>query len=377
MKNKLIAIGLAAAMLLALPMPVSPRLSEASAETEWYAQIVTLVNIERAAQGLTPLVATDAQLNSAAQVRAEELTVVYDPNHLRPDGQEWLTVLDEQNVVYWSAGENIAAGQKSPEEVMEGWMNSPPHRENILNPDWEHVGVGIAVNPDGYMGYGTYWVQLFSAKSCPACGVDGCYYDCLHGHEYCPICYKTDCYFDCVDDNICRECYQPKTDLCPECLFCIECDDENEILHCTYCDYCELCVTFCYTCEMCNDCCGEYYICPRPPVVYNCNITPDDPCKNCEDCGFVGGRYGFGRVLYGRDPEFYGSITMVCALAILRLLVGLKNEITGDPDALAAACITNPGADRPVMADALAILRYLVKLPSALDKYLLSEQYVT
>lgn len=58
-------------------------------------------------------------------------------------------------------GENIAAGQGSPEEVVEGWMNSPGHCRNIMNPDYRTIGIGYA-NVDGSP-YGHYWTQDFAA----------------------------------------------------------------------------------------------------------------------------------------------------------------------------------------------------------------------
>lgn len=63
----------------------------------------------------------------------------------------------------WTAGENVAAGQVTPEAVMEAWMNSPGHRANILNGAYTKLGVGhraIAVDP-GKVTYGVYWTQVF------------------------------------------------------------------------------------------------------------------------------------------------------------------------------------------------------------------------
>lgn len=58
-----------------------------------------------------------------------------------------------------SAGENIAAGQSSPQEVVEDWMNSPGHRANILDESYTALGVGYYYNSSGL--YRSYWVQLF------------------------------------------------------------------------------------------------------------------------------------------------------------------------------------------------------------------------
>jgi hypothetical protein len=90
------------------------------------------------------------------------------------------------------------------------------------------------------------------------------------------------------------------------------------------------------------------------PVVSDCN-----DCKNCSDCGLHGGKFGFGRVTNtGEQP------TVQDALAVLRFIVGLPSPITENADARAAANITTPGSGDPSVQDALAILRFLVNLSS-------------
>ncbi|MBR4084760.1 MAG: hypothetical protein IKK33_10825 [Lachnospiraceae bacterium] len=91
----------------------------------------------------------------AAQVRAKESEQLF--SHTRPDGSSFATALKEQNVSYRSAGENIAWGQRSPEEVMKVWMNSPGHRANIMNPNFTTIGVAYHENTKGI----GYWCQLF------------------------------------------------------------------------------------------------------------------------------------------------------------------------------------------------------------------------
>lgn len=116
-------------------------------------QVVSLCNQKRAEAGLPPLV-EDATLDGLAQIRAGEIVSVFD--HTRPDGSSCFTVLDG---VQWNAcGENIAAGQISPEEVVNAWMNSEGHRANILSPKFNKIGVGYVTGGD----YGTYWSQLFT-----------------------------------------------------------------------------------------------------------------------------------------------------------------------------------------------------------------------
>ncbi|BAU87675.1 allergen V5/tpx-1 family protein [Streptomyces laurentii] len=79
-------------------------------------------------------------------------------DHTNPDGDgpgERVTATGYQ----WSTyGENIAKGQATAAEVMEGWMNSPGHRANILNCDFREIGIGLHTSG------GPYWTQVFGAR---------------------------------------------------------------------------------------------------------------------------------------------------------------------------------------------------------------------
>lgn len=117
-------------------------------------RVVELVNNERAKEGLAPL-SVDANVAAAAQVRAHEIEHSF--SHTRPNGTSFSTALKEQNVSYKRAGENIAWGQRSPEEVVDAWMNSAGHRANIMNANFTKIGVGYYRNTKGT----NYWSQLF------------------------------------------------------------------------------------------------------------------------------------------------------------------------------------------------------------------------
>lgn len=117
--------------------------------------VVRLVNQERAKNGLQPLTINTA-VQAAASVRAKEIQTSF--SHTRPDGRSYSTALQEQKVSYRGSGENFAWGQKSPEQVMEGWMNSSGHRANILNPKFTTIGVGYDQGANG----ANYWTQLFT-----------------------------------------------------------------------------------------------------------------------------------------------------------------------------------------------------------------------
>ena len=115
--------------------------------------VADLCNEERAANGLEMLT-YDETLTSYALIRADEIGESF--SHTRPDGSDFYTVIGDFPATI--CGENIAAGQDSPKTVVDSWMNSPSHRDNILNPNYTKIGVGLSHNGE----YGMYWVQLFT-----------------------------------------------------------------------------------------------------------------------------------------------------------------------------------------------------------------------
>ena len=119
-------------------------------------EIWALVNYERARKNLKPLKFSD-QMNKYANIRAEEISKTF--SHTRPNGEKCFTVIHSN---YKMAGENIAAGQRSSKEVVEAWMNSTRHRDNIMNPNFKELGVGYVYIPN--LKYKYYWVQLFRTK---------------------------------------------------------------------------------------------------------------------------------------------------------------------------------------------------------------------
>ncbi len=114
-----------------------------------------MVNAERAKEGLNPLT-IDKKVAAAALVRAKE--TVQSFSHTRPDGRSFSTVFAENGVSYRGAGENIAYGYRSAEQVMNAWMNSSGHRANIMNPNYTSIGIGYYQTDSGVQ----YWTQLFT-----------------------------------------------------------------------------------------------------------------------------------------------------------------------------------------------------------------------
>ena len=136
--------------------PENPSVPDTDTENASFVrQVVNLVNQERAKAGLSPVTA-DTSIQAAAQVRAKEIEKSF--SHTRPDGSSFSTALTQQGVTYRGSGENIAWGQKTPEQVMNGWMNSDGHRANILNKNFTKIGVGYHQNASGT----NYWTQLFT-----------------------------------------------------------------------------------------------------------------------------------------------------------------------------------------------------------------------
>ncbi|MEU0387865.1 CAP domain-containing protein [Streptomyces chartreusis] len=120
------------------------------------AAVTDLTNRERARAGLPPL-AADPLLTAAAQAHSADMVARDFYSHTAPGGSQPWDRAAAAGSTRCSIGENIACGQRSPAEVVEGWMNSPGHRANILKPGFTHLGVGFA----GGGHAGTYWTQLF------------------------------------------------------------------------------------------------------------------------------------------------------------------------------------------------------------------------
>lgn len=113
-------------------------------------KVVDQVNEDRAKHGVKALT-LDTELVFAAMIRAEEIEVKY--SHTRPNKTSYSTVLDEYMIDYnTTTGENIAKNYTLVKDVMDDWIKSSRHHENILNASYTKIGVGIN---------GVYWTQMF------------------------------------------------------------------------------------------------------------------------------------------------------------------------------------------------------------------------
>jgi len=119
-------------------------------------EVIRLVNIERQKNGLAPLKA-NWELSRVARFKSMDMIAKNYFSHTSPTYGSPFKMITDFGLNYSAAGENIAMGQKTPADVMKGWMNSSGHRANILNSSYTEIGVGLAVNKNGQ----NYWTQMF------------------------------------------------------------------------------------------------------------------------------------------------------------------------------------------------------------------------
>jgi len=121
---------------------------------EFASEVFILTNAEREKHGLHPL-ERDEDLDRAAEIRAADLVDYF--SHTRPDGGHFANAFLEAGVAAGNWAENLAEGQRMPEDVIADWMDSATHREAMLNIDCEYLGIGIHMDDTGK----AYWVQTF------------------------------------------------------------------------------------------------------------------------------------------------------------------------------------------------------------------------
>ncbi len=141
-------------------------------------EIAYLINQEREEKGLEPL-EINSNLTQAAQIRCQEQAGQEHLSHQRPDGRYWDTVLRE-DVPTWTsvAGENLASLRYQGYQGMEGtmhrrgkvwvdkWKNSPDHYENIVFPEFTHMGVAVCYRKyEDVNVYEAYAVVIFADMS--------------------------------------------------------------------------------------------------------------------------------------------------------------------------------------------------------------------
>ncbi len=119
-------------------------------------EVIRLVNIERSKRGLQPL-KNNWELSRVARYKSQDMADKGYFSHTSPAYGSPFRMMENFGIRFSAAGENIAYGQRTPQEVVNGWMNSPGHRANILSSVYNEIGVGLAVNKNGRK----YWTQMF------------------------------------------------------------------------------------------------------------------------------------------------------------------------------------------------------------------------
>ena len=133
---------------------------QTSGEFSAYQQeVLNIVNKERTSRGLSAL-KFNAELAKVATTKSQDMIDRGYFDHNSPTYGSPFDMMKKFGITYKSAGENIAMGQKTPQEVMTAWMNSDGHRKNILNSSFTEIGIGIAKDKNGRL----YWTQMFIGR---------------------------------------------------------------------------------------------------------------------------------------------------------------------------------------------------------------------
>lgn len=164
--QRLLAIAVTLVAVVALVALSAPSTTAQTTLSPYEQQVFDLVNQQRAANGLQPLT-LDARLVNAARAHNAKMIQTNEFSH-QVTGEQPLCATGASNDRYDAVGypwtmcaENIAAGQTTPQQVMNDWMNSSGHRANILNPNLKNIGIGYTTGGS----YGVYWTEDFGTSS--------------------------------------------------------------------------------------------------------------------------------------------------------------------------------------------------------------------
>ena len=121
--------------------------------TAYEKEVIRLVNNIRTENGLKPL-QENWELSRVARYKSQDMADNHYFSHTSPTYGSPFQMMKAFGLSYRFAGENIAYGQRTPQEVVNAWMNSSGHRANILHASYTQIGVGYVAN-------GRYWTQMF------------------------------------------------------------------------------------------------------------------------------------------------------------------------------------------------------------------------
>ncbi|MEO1559704.1 MAG: CAP domain-containing protein, partial [Cyanobacteria bacterium J06632_19] len=150
------------------PIPITPQTAApqptpaAPPSNPLVDEVVALTNSHRSEHGLQPLT-LNGDLSESAQLHSEDMAVNDFFSHTGSNGTRVSDRTKSAGYELSYVGQNIAAGYITAEEVVRGWINSPPHSENLLNPNFQEIGVGYynLANDTGIINYNNYWAQDF------------------------------------------------------------------------------------------------------------------------------------------------------------------------------------------------------------------------
>ncbi len=156
-------ISIVASLLLSYWRPADSAHTLSYATEMSISSLLSATNSQRAANGASGL-SISSRLNGAAQAKANDMIARNYWSHTTPDGQEPWVFIDNAGYQYTKAGENLAYGFATSSAAVDGWMNSPSHRENLLDSAFSDVGFGFA-NGSSYNGDGeeTVVVAMYGA----------------------------------------------------------------------------------------------------------------------------------------------------------------------------------------------------------------------
>ena len=141
------------------PTPL-PEATPSPASDDPATQIVELINHERISRALTALVA-DPRLMAAAQSHSQDMASQEFFDHTGSDGSTPGDRITAEDYPWTFFAENLGCGYPTAEAMVQGWLDSPGHRANMLAPEAVHIGIGLVSDPDTDCGY--YWTSDFAA----------------------------------------------------------------------------------------------------------------------------------------------------------------------------------------------------------------------
>jgi len=135
---------------------------------EFEDRVIELTNEVRGQHGLHPL-SKSPQLMDSALAHSQDMASHHFISHTGSDGSNVAKRVTKAGYTNWTTvGENCAMGQRTPEEVIQGWLDSPGHRANLLNENFHELGVGYVegeiLTPVGFQFRGGYWTQNFGSR---------------------------------------------------------------------------------------------------------------------------------------------------------------------------------------------------------------------